>query len=71
MSTSTKNYKWRIKTLKIESESGETLEITAAKRKKKSCVFLDELSVSGLKKLKETLDNALVEAKIRESKAKK
>lgn len=66
MSTTTKKYKWRIKAIKIESESGEILEITANKRKKKSCVFMDDLSVVGLDKIKETLSDARVEARVRE-----
>jgi len=63
MST-TKKYKWRIKNLKIRSESGETLELTAG-RKKTSCVLMDDMSLSGLKKLKDTLEDALIEAKIK------
>lgn len=69
MSTKTRKYKWRIKNLKIRSESGETLELTAG-RKKNSCVFMDDLSLVALKKLKETLDNAIIEAKIKEAKKK-
>jgi len=67
---STRKYKWFIKSLKIKSESGETLELTAG-RKKRSCVALDDMSVIGLKKLRETIDNALIEAKIKEAKARK